>query len=157
VNGDGFDDVIIGAPDEEGRGAAFVSIADTLPVRAYSSDLGAVRLRQTWTPHLGDPFVVTGTIRCEGSSLVALGIHGVSLAPTNFLLFGFPLLIADDPINLIDTGGFGFASRMEFGHLIVPNVSRQIPFIAGSMVYIQFFETSPVPSASSALSMLLVP
>ncbi|MFT7619211.1 MAG: hypothetical protein ACI97A_002861 [Planctomycetota bacterium] len=158
VNGDGFADLIVGAlyDDNNGTdsGSAQVFVSPTLPVLSYSSELADTRLLATWIPDGGDINSNTGTITCTRATPGGLGIFGLSFAPANILIFGFPLLVANDPINLIDSGGFGYSFA---GDLVVPGVSRVSPFIAGSFVYIQFFEESPIISASNGIRLLMVP
>lgn len=154
VNGDGFNDIIVGLHVSGDEGKAMVFLADTHPVAPYTSDLGTTRLSLTWSADGGDIHSETGSISCSNATPGGSGLFGLSLAPTNFLLFGFPLLIANDPANLIDSGGFGYDF---FGEVHIPGVSRQNPFLAGNTVYIQFFETSPIISASNGLSMLVAP
>lgn len=161
VNGDGFDDVIVGVREDTIGGIAMVGSARVYlgkgrPVSTleYRSNLGFIKLDLSWTPDNGDVYSPTGTIDCTGASPAALGVNGVSLAPTNIPFFGFPLLIANDPANLISSGGFGFDN---FGNITIPNVSRQSPQLAGNYVFVQFFEISPQPSASNGLAILLEP
>ncbi|MFT7619182.1 MAG: hypothetical protein ACI97A_002832, partial [Planctomycetota bacterium] len=158
VNGDGFDDLVLSKPfdDENGTeaGSVQVFVSPTLPVLSYSSDLADTRLLATWIPDGGDINSNTGTITCTRATPGGLGIFGLSFAPANILIFGFPLLVANDPINLIDSGGFGYSFA---GDLVVPGVSRVSPFIAGSFVHIQFFEESPIISASNGIRLLMVP
>ncbi|MFT7620162.1 MAG: hypothetical protein ACI97A_003819 [Planctomycetota bacterium] len=160
INGDGYDDIIIGAEYDDANGAnsgsARVYFGDGPPVPSleYRSNLGFIKLELNWFGDNNDVYSTTGSISCRGATPGALGVNGVSLAPTNTLIFGFPLLIANDPINLIGTGGFGFDVS---GEINAHNISRQSPQLAGTYVFIQFFETSPQPSASNGLALLLVP
>ena len=79
----------------------------------------------------------------------------MSLAAIDYLAFGYlPLLIAIDPINLLDQGPFGYGFM---GELVVPGASRQNPFLAGTRVHLQFYETSPVIRASNGLWLDMVP
>ncbi len=158
INGDGFGDFIVGAPGDDNNGSfsgsARVFTSPTFPVLNYDSDQGNIRLTQTWTPNGGDINSVVGTISCVGATPGALGLVGVSLAPADILIFGFPLLIATDPTNLTNSAGFGFDIM---GELHVANVSRLAPFLAGSFAHIQFFETSPIISCSNGIRLELVP
>lgn len=109
-------------------------------------------LMASWTPDSGDPLATTGTINVIGATPGGLGIIGVSLSQADLPIFGFPLLIAVDPINLLSMGNFGFGFM---GELTVPMVTRQFPGIAGSVVSIQFFESSPIPASSNGIRMRL--
>lgn len=158
ISGDGFSDLIAGSlwNNDNGfhSGRVTVKMAPTLPAAIYSSDLGPTRLHLYWVGNLGDPHATTGRIVCSQASPGGLGIFGVSLAPTNFQIFGFPLLIANDPVNLINSGGYGFGLD---GRLVVTNVTRQVPALAGVHIFIQHFEMSPIISSSNGLALLLVP
>ncbi len=160
MDGDGFDDLIVGAPldDDFGisSGSATVFLAPTYPALKYHTDTGFPHgIDLDWLPDGGDPNSVTGTLACSGATPGGLGLYGVSLARIDYLVFGYlPLLIADDPINLLQSGNFGFDL---LGELSVPNVTRQHGFLAGSLVHIQFFETSPIIASSPGVRLLLVP
>ncbi|MFT7617965.1 MAG: hypothetical protein ACI97A_001604 [Planctomycetota bacterium] len=106
----------------------------------------------SWTPDAGDPLSTTGTIDVSGATPGGLGVLGVSLAQADLPIFGFPLLIAIDATNLLSMGNFGYGFM---GELSVPMTSRQFPGIAGSVVSIQFFESSPVPASSNGIRMRL--
>ncbi len=159
INGDGFPDSFVGIrlDDTTGTnaGQAQVILSSTLPVLRYQSDLGPQKLQLDWTPDNNDPFSLTGSIQCKGATFGGTGLFGVSYAPTDFLLsFGFPLLIAVDPANLIDSGNFGFDFS---GSVNVQAVSRQFPAIAGLYVFIQFYEVTPSPGSSNGIAMLMAP
>lgn len=96
---------------------------------------------------------LTGLMRCTGATPAAFGLFGASLAPTDFpLSFGIPLLIANDPINLLATGAFGFGNLGEFN---APNVSLLNPFLAGTHIYVQLFESAPTIRSSNGLRLLI--
>ncbi len=160
VDRDGFADFVIGAPYNDAgannAGRATVWTAPTYPFMKYRTGYPvAHRLDCDWVPDGGDPNSLTATIVCDGATPGALGLWGLSLARIDYLAFGYlPLLIANDPINLIDTGNFGFDAA---GTLAVPGSSRQAPYLAGSYVYLQFFETSPIISCSPGLRLLIAP
>lgn len=162
-DGNGFGEILIGAPFSDSGGldagettvfqGALVTLA---PVSTYTSALPTLDLSLSWTPDGGDVNAVTGTIVCDGATPGGFGIVGLSLASVNYPYFGlgFPLLIAIDPINFIGQVPFGYGFG---GELVVANASRQNPFIAGSRVHIQVFETFPVVRASNGLRMVIVP
>ncbi len=158
IDGDGFDDVVVGAQGEDnngnGSGSARVFTFGILPISSYTSAQGAIRLTQTWTPDGGDINGTTGTVSCVGATPGGLGLVSVSLAPADILIFGFPLLVAIDPLNLISSDGLGFDALGEYHEA---NVSRQAPFLAGFFAHIQFFEISPTISCSNGIRMELVP
>lgn len=158
INADGFNDVIVGAAFDDTNGVKAGSVrvfhGPVLPAFTYDSPLVDTDLILIWLPQGGLPNALQGTIICGAATPGALGLFGVSLAPTNSTIFGLALLIANDPINLVDMGSFGFDG---IGQIIIPSVSRQNAFLAGTHVFIQFFETSPIPSSSNGIAMLLAP
>ena len=160
VNGDGFADLIVGARFDDNNGSnsgsARVFLAPTLAVLKYRTTTSFSHgLDLNWFPDAADPLAVTGTLFCDGATPGGLGILGRSLAPSDFLLFGYlPLLLAIDPINFIDSAGFGFDLM---GQLTIPGASRQNPFLAGSHVYVQVFEVSPVITSSPGLRFIVAP
>lgn len=166
INADAFADVIVGAlgdfppdliPNPMGpapmMGSSRIFTAPFVPVLVYNSLLADSRLRLRWTPDLGDPNALSGTISCSNATPGAFGRFGLSLAPANSVIFGFPLLLAIDPVNLIDSGNFGYGFS---GAVSVTAVSRQNAFLAGSFVFIQFFESAPIPASSNGIAMLVV-
>ncbi len=158
VNLDGFADFIVGSSAETNAfsfaGAARVFLAPQLPILNYSSEIGVSTLDLSWAPDNGNINSVTGTLTCTGATPGASGIVGISASPANLLILGFPLLIAIDSTNLLDSGNFGFGF---LGELTVPNVSRQNPFLAGLRVHIQMYESAPSPASSNGIQMLMVP
>ncbi|MFT7619598.1 MAG: hypothetical protein ACI97A_003254 [Planctomycetota bacterium] len=158
INADGFDDVIIGAARDfvngQDSGSVHVFRAEALPSFVYDSELESSRLKLRWKPNAGDPNALVGEISCTGATPGAFGSYGTSLAPANLVVFGIPLLIAIDGINLIDSGdfGFGFAGELNF-----PGLSRQAPALAGVSIFIQFFEISPILSSSNGVRLELAP
>ncbi|MFT7620570.1 MAG: hypothetical protein ACI97A_004227, partial [Planctomycetota bacterium] len=158
LNFDGFADVIVGSSAQNGpavhSGVARLYLAPTLPILKYDTPSGGTDLDLEWTPDTGNVNSVTGTLTCSGATPGGLGVVGLSFAPANFINFGIPILIAGDPTNLIEIGNFGFDFA---GQLIAPNVSRQFPFIAGSLVHIQMYESSPIIQSSNGIRMLMVP
>ncbi len=158
INLDGFSDFIIGASAESDNaphsGNVRVYLAPTLPILKYDSKVGDTQLDLNWMPDSGDINSLTGTLSCTGGTPGGFGIVGLSFAPADLIIFGIPLLVASDSTNLIETGNFGFDL---LGELQVPNVSRQSPFIAGSLVHIQMFESSPAIRSSNGIRMLMTP
>ena len=160
VNGDGFDDILLGVPGKDDNGPSsgqvLVILADTLPVLKYSTQSVLPHfLDLTWTPDSGDPYSVTGSIQCTGAIPGAVGVIGVSLVQVDFVAFGFiPFLIDTSPANLMSTLDFGFDGS---GSLFAPGVSRQNPALVGSSVFIQCFQTSPLIFTSNGLRMAAAP
>lgn len=165
ISGDLVPDFIVAANLDDGAGidtgAAYVFVTPTFPTRRYDSPTnGGTTLDLSWTPEggnafTGNPYSLTGTITCTNGSPGGSGLFGVSLTPIDFpMSFGFPLLIANDPINLISTGQFGYDAA---GELTAMGVSRQNPFLAGSNLYLQFFEFAPMIAGSNGLRMLVSP
>lgn len=159
-NNDGFSDVLIAARFASpggiiNAGSLTLYSAETGPILAYEAEVGTTELLINWTPDGGDPQSITGTMSCYNATPGAIGLFGVSLAPAQVsLIFGFSLLIAIDPINLIDQGNFGFSVA---GDVHVGGLSRQAPSLAGSYVFIQFYEISPFVRGSNGIAMLLAP
>lgn len=166
TNGDSVPDVIITRPDFNSNatsGDAFGYFGfDGFLNRVVPYNSGPVPggstndLVLSWAPDGGMPEATTGTLTVSGATPGGLGRYGVSLAPIQFNLIGFGivLLIANDPINLIGTGDFGFDFN---GELVVPNVNLQSPFIPNALLYVQFFEFSPFIQASNGLRMIVSP
>ncbi len=154
LNQDGFADVIVGHPGGANHGLARIIYAETLPILRYSSGSGGEELDLDWFPDGGDIHALSGTLSCTGASPGGLGAVGVSLARDDTLVFGLPLLLAVDQTNLIYFGTFGFGIAGDF---VLPNVSRQNPYIAGSLIHIQYFETSPVGRSSNGIRLLTSP
>ncbi|MFT7617366.1 MAG: hypothetical protein ACI97A_001002 [Planctomycetota bacterium] len=159
ASGDGFDDFLVGIPGAGGSvfGAGSVRAyhAPTRPILLYESEGKGTSLSLSWAGNHGDLHATVGTIQCLGATPGALGLFGVSLARADIpLSFGFPILVANDPVNLIGLGSFGFDFS---GAIIIPNVSRQNPFLAGTELFIQFFESSPSLACSNGLRMSIAP
>ena len=160
MNSDGFADVIVGATDDDNNGlgdsgSARIFLAPTLPVLTYKSQKhSGTSLKLEWIPDNGDINSMTGTLTANLASPGGLGIIGVSLAPADLLIYGFPLLIANDPVNLLLQDSFVYNI---VGEKIVPSITRINPFIAGSLLHFQFFETSPNVAASNGVRFLVVP
>ncbi len=159
ANLDGFADILAGAHlnDDSGIGAGSVTIgfSPVLPSLSYDFSLSGLDLKVVWVPNGGDPFAGSGTLLVTGATPGGLGLSVVSLAPTVFPSgFGFPLLIATDSVNLIETGTFGFDAS---GKLMAPNISRYNAALAGTSVYIQIFETAPFIFGSNGLKLVLAP
>ena len=159
-NGDGFSDFIVASPAEDvgvftSAGSVLFFDADTHPILSYTSTKAPSDIILEWMPDGGDINSVTGTIRAIGATpFFSTGVFGSSLAPADFVVSGIPLLIANDAINLVDSGpvAYGF-----LGEIVVPGISRQNPFIAGSFIHLQLFEFSPVLRSSNGLRWLMVP
>ncbi|MFT7619265.1 MAG: hypothetical protein ACI97A_002915 [Planctomycetota bacterium] len=155
INFDQFNDVIVGSPGVSTGavpGTAQVFTAPALPTLNYNSDIGPTTLTLDWLPDASDPFSLTGTLTCAGATPGGIGQFGVSLGPANTLIFGFPLLIGIDPVNLIDMGSLGYSFT---GDAVIPNVTRQYPSLAGAFVFIQFYEVSPLIKGSNGIALLL--
>ncbi len=157
VDGDGFPDAIVGALNDPAIPLSVsitqLLLAPTLPVSSFQSETGETNLFLTWHPDGADPTALTGLLSCTEATPAGFGLFGASLAPTDFLLsFGIPLLIANDPTNLLATGAFGFDNLGEFH---APNVSLLNPFLAGTHIYLQFFESAPTIRSSNGLRLLI--
>lgn len=156
-NNDGYDEIIVGAwrsdPNGFDSGTAHVLTLVPRAVFRYYPVLGGDSLALSWSPDGLIANSKSGTIDCIGATPGGLGIIGLSFNPVDVTIFGIPLLIANDPINLIDSGGFGFDAS---GQISIGNVTRQAPALAGTYVYLQLFQSSPIPMASNGLGILLV-
>ncbi|MFT7619990.1 MAG: hypothetical protein ACI97A_003647 [Planctomycetota bacterium] len=154
-NGDGFDDLLIGQVDANGVFQVQIHVVPTLPILKYKSDSGDTSLELDWVPTNGSVHDLTGRLCCSGASPGSLGLYGVSLAQVDHpLSFGFPLLIANDPVNLLAVGSFGFDI---LGKIESSSFSRSQPGIAGSNLHMQFFESSPSFASSNAIRLLMGP
>ncbi len=160
ADGDGFADVIAGAPlgfsNGVWPGLARLYRMPTLPVLKYRTTSGLPHfLDQDWAPTAADPHALTGTITVSGATPGAWGLAVVSAAAGDDLHFGFlPGLIDFNPANLVSWHGFAFDLA---GSLTIPGVSRQSPYLAGTRIYLQFFELKPLLCSSPALRIELVP
>ncbi|MFT7617396.1 MAG: subtilisin family serine protease [Planctomycetota bacterium] len=157
VNLDGFADLLLGAPGSSingpGSGAASVVISPTLPTGVYDFGQSGLALKLVWVPDNGDANSLTGAIVVLNATAGGTGINVASLAPALFPTpYGFPLLVANDPGNVLETGSFGFNG---LGVLVAPGISRQNPALAGTTVFIQIFEISPSIQGSNGLKFLL--
>ncbi len=160
IDGNGFDDFLVSSPSSPVSapfaGRVRVFAADTLPVLSYNSPQNSgSSLKLRWSPNGGNANAMLGTISVSDATPGGIGLFGVSLAPADLQLpYGFPLLIANNPANLLLSGNFGFDLA---GELTVLNASRQSAALAGAQAYIQFFEVSPNIAGSNGLRMALVP
>lgn len=153
VNGDGFDDLVVGRPTHLGTGTARTLVAQTLAVLNYSDDDRSTGLHLEWNPLSGNINSLSGSLVGSGATPNALGFYGVSLAPAELQIFGFPLLIAvDQTLNLIETGTFTFDAM---GSFVAPNISRQHPTIVGSLIHVQWFEVSPNLASSNGIRLTM--
>ncbi len=157
LNQDGFADILIGAYGNPefgfAAGSAEVILSETLPVLVYSSHQAQAELELRWLPS-NNIYSISGILVCVRATPGGSGIVGVSLAPADSLIYGIPLLIAIDPGNLIFTNTFTFGAS---GELVIGSISRQNPYLAGSHLHFQFYETSPVIRSSNAIRLAMVP
>ncbi len=157
-NGDGFGDIVIGNSLNDTNGAdagqARVFLSPTLPVLNYVTQSNEIHgLRMEWFPTGGNNQALTGNLLISQGTPGGLGELGISLAPADIVLFGFlPLLIAIDSTNVISDQFFGFDAN---GELNLSNLTRQSPFLAGTLIYIQSYEISPIFKSSNGLRSLL--
>ncbi|MFT7617250.1 MAG: hypothetical protein ACI97A_000884 [Planctomycetota bacterium] len=157
INLDGFADLLLGAPGSStngpGSGAVSVVISPTLPTGVYDFGQSGLALKLVWVPDNGDANSPTGAIVVLNATPGGTGINVASLAPALFpTAFGFPLLVANDPGNVLETGSFGFNG---LGVLVALGISRQNPVLAGTTVFIQIFEIAPLIQGSNGLKFLL--
>ncbi len=155
ANGDGFKELVIGAPfqDSTGFNAGAIFAISIGGSRAYGGTGNPFfTLTLSWVKNANPPAHL-GTLTCTGAAPGAIGISAVSLAPDDVLIFGgFPLLIAADAVNLQGTLSFGFDI---FGQMSTP-LSLKSPFTAGVVFHVQYFTTMPVPAASNGLELMIV-
>ncbi len=160
LSGDGFGDVVVGAPHNDGNGLAAgrvkILAMPTMPVLKFRSQLPAPhRLDASWVPDGGDLHALTATIVCEQATPGGNGAYGVSLTRIDYpMINGVPLMIVLDSTNLVEAGMFAFDAT---GTFTAPSVTRQFPAAAGELVHVQFFETWPVISSSPGIRLLLAP
>jgi hypothetical protein len=158
INGDNRPDFLVGDPglgiNDGSASGVHVFLVPGAASGIYLSALEPNTLNLSWIPDNGDVDSPTGTITCHGATPGAIGAFGISFAPGDFALApSLPLLLAVDPTNLIFVGGFGFDT---LGRVQSNGVSRQHPAIAGTLLYYQFFETSPFPASSNGMSLLMI-
>lgn len=158
LNGDGFDDLMIGAPGTDtvasAAGEAQILLSPQQDSLNYESANGSERIDLRWHPVGGAPSALTGDLRSTGASAGAAGFFIVSLAPARIPIMGFELLVAVDPNNLVSFGSFTYDAMGEYGAV---GISRQHPAIAGFHAHVQWFEFSPVLSASNGIRLLMEP
>lgn len=157
INGDGFDDVIVGSKFGDGLipSRVHVLFADTLPVLHFETETGLPHfLDLEWQPDNGDVYSKTGKIHSSGATPGGVGLIGASLAELDTVLFGYlPLLIANGPTNLTILESFTYGP---FGKLTT-NVDRQNPILAGNQIFVQSFQISPLVLSSNGLRLLIEP
>ncbi|MFT7620510.1 MAG: hypothetical protein ACI97A_004167 [Planctomycetota bacterium] len=106
-----------------------------------------------WQAANNQPNNVLGRLIATGATPGALGLILASLAPADIPVFGFDLLTAVDTTNLVVTATLGANISGEF----IATISRRIPALAGSNMYVQFIETHPTVQASNGLKFLVIP
>ncbi|MCB9833023.1 MAG: FG-GAP repeat protein [Planctomycetes bacterium] len=157
LDGDGFDDLLVGAPrdDDAGMNAGSLRawLMPSLPALEYHTQTGAPHLLDLdWIPDGNDPQALTGTLRLTGATPGGLGLVAASRESTDYLLFGYlPILVDGDPNNVLLFDPIAFDG---LGGLTAAGITRQNPYLAGQQVHIQFFETSPIVSSSTAVRLL---
>lgn len=157
VSGDGFADLAVGAPGSDvgapNGGTLDVIHSETLPVLSFGTSTGLPHfLTQSWLPEGGDSQAVSGTITCTGANPFGQGLAYVSLAPDDSVLFGYlPILVDGSPTQLVSVHNFGFGP---LGVLSVSG-SRLSPALAGTHLYIQFFQAAPLVLSSNGLRYLM--
>lgn len=125
------------------------------PVLSYSSQSGNLpQLTLTWSQDPNDSFGASGRLACTGASPGASGLILASLASADLPVFGFDLLAAVDPINLVLTATLGATAA---GTFHAGQISRRNPAIAGSKLFVQFIETAPVIRASNGIRFIAIP
>ena len=160
INGDGFEDVIIGADRDQiggvGTGSATLYLANSKPVLKYKTKTRRRHfLDAIWVPDPAGTTSVTGAIVCSGGDPIGSGLAAMSLGRTDLIIFGFvPLLVSPDPSFGQQVFGFTFDG---VGQVIASSITRRNPFLAGQQVYVQFFETSPRVLSSNGLRFDLIP
>ncbi len=158
INGDGKSDTVVGSfsPSFNGpSGNIRVYLNDVKPVSTYSSNSGNPSgLTLTWQPELGNVNLLTGALQCSGATPGGSGLVLVSLAKADIPVFGFDLLVAIDPVNLLLVATLSADVNGEFA---VAEVSRRNPIIAGTRVNVQFIEIGPTIQASNGLQIIAIP
>ena len=66
--------------------------------------------------------------------------------------FGLSFLISIAPVNIVQFAYFGYGFA---GELFIPNVSQSVPALAGQTVFIQAYETGPIPRTSNGIAFTL--
>ncbi|MEZ6196405.1 MAG: IPT/TIG domain-containing protein [Planctomycetota bacterium] len=138
-NGDGMDEFLVGF-------GAKVSMMSMVGRRPYG---GPQPLDLTWR-HFGLVGSLTGDLEVSGGTPFGNGVIAASTGAANMTASGFTLLIDATPAKLVTVAGFGFnaSGKAAFGL----NLSQ--PAIAGTSVYVQALETSPLIAASNGLELL---
>lgn len=156
LNGDGFPEIAVSSYRAwSGAGEVRVYASGISPVGSYLSNSGNFSaLRLSWVPEGGNINTPTGKLVCIGVTPGGLGLILVSLGKADISVLGFDLLCAIDPANLVLTATLG----ADFGgQFVVDGLSRRNPAIAGTVLNIQFVETSPSIGASNGVSFIAIP
>ena len=156
INSDGLADVLVGSFQQFTRnGEARLYASGIVPLSLFQSNSGnAPILNLAWQPSHQHVNNAAGRLLCGGATPGAVGLILASLAPADIPVLGFDLLAAVDSTNLLLSAGLGANFAGEF---IVDGVSRRLPSIAGTALFVQFIETNPVISASNGICFVAIP
>ncbi|MCB9832193.1 MAG: FG-GAP repeat protein [Planctomycetes bacterium] len=159
LDGDGIGDFVLAEMVKEDasspltlRVRAFLGGRD--PVVSYQSASSSTSMTLTWHPEGGLIHENGGDLICTGATPGGLGIALVSLAAADYPIFGTSLLVAVDNTNFLFAGTLGANAA---GAFAAGNVSRSQPYLVGSPIHVQFFQTSPVVRASNGLRFIAIP
>lgn len=159
TNGDGLDDIVVGAPgwDNNGidTGAVWILAAGPQPVVNFETEGPWPHfLDLQWQPAGGNPTALTGIMRIESATAGGVGAVAASLQSQESTLFGFlPVLLANDAANLIIFEAVSYDSSGSLETFI----DRQNPALAGTQIFVQAFESFPLVLSSNGLRFDIVP
>lgn len=157
VNGDGFGDLVVGAPGTDlpvtDAGQAVVIVSPTQSVLNYDGSDSNHGIDLRWLPTGGNASSLTGDLVGVGASASALGFYLAGLASADLAVSGIQLLVAVDSTNILEFGNFAFDGAGSF----TASLTRSHPAIAGSQVHIQWFEVGSSIVSSNGIRLNIEP
>lgn len=153
INGDGFQEVIVGSPlaDPSGGESGLAHVLGASGTRAYDGTLGALQpLALDWLP---SPAPAVGQFACAGAAPFAAGLLFVSALPADFTIGNPPVPILFDPGTIILLLNITFQGD---GTWTAPG-NLSFAAIAGVSVFLQAFDLAGYAAASNGLRIVFAP